>query len=84
MEAEHRIVFADVQASYSLGSKKLYETIPSDMVTIDGIPQVIYKLPFDKTVSAEVAPLDIASVLDRVIIGPTQYAEEMKRAFASV
>lgn len=80
MEAEHRIVFADVQSSYSLGSKKLYETIPSDMVTID----VIYKLPFDKTVSAEVAPLDIASVLDRVIIGPTQYAEEMKRAFASV
>ena len=55
--------------------------ICSDTVVIDGVPQVIYKLPFDKTVSPEIVPLDIASVLDRVIIGPTQYAGAMKQAF---
>ena len=57
--------------------------LPTDTVVIDGVPQLIYKLPFDKTVSPEIAPLDIASVLDRVIIGPTQYAGAMRRAFVS-
>jgi hypothetical protein len=55
--------------------------ISSDTAIIDGVPQVIYKLPFDKTVSPEIAPLDIANVLDRVIIGPMPYAEAMKQAF---
>jgi hypothetical protein len=58
--------------------------VTSELVVVDGVPQTVHKLPFDKTVSPEIAPLDIANVLDRVIIGPTQYAEAMKLAFISV
>jgi hypothetical protein len=75
-EAEWRAIYSPARTPSRL--------ICSDTVVIDGVPQVIYKLPFDKTVSPEIVPLDIASVLDRVIIGPTQYAEAMKQAFVSV
>lgn len=50
---------------------------------IDGVPQVVYKMPLDKTASDEISSLDIARVLDRVIIGPSQYAGPMKEAFVS-
>jgi hypothetical protein len=57
--------------------------VPSEVVTHGGVPQTIYKLPLDKTISPEIAPLDIANTLDGVIIGPTQYPEAMKKAFIS-
>lgn len=58
--------------------------VTSELVVVDGVPQIVYKLPFDESVSPEIVPLDIARILDRVIIGPTQYAGATKEAFVSV
>jgi len=49
--------------------------------TIAGVPQVVYKLPLDETVDPILAELDVKALLDRVIIGPTQYAVSMYQAF---
>ena len=49
--------------------------------TVDGVPQRIYPLPLDKAVSPEIAPLDLASVFDRLIIGPMQYGQVVADAF---
>jgi hypothetical protein len=62
---------------------------PSPLVTsqvevIDGVPRTIYRLPFDESVSREVASLDMSRILDRVVIGPTQYAGAMRDAFIAV
>jgi hypothetical protein len=49
---------------------------------IDGVPQMLYRLPLDRGVSSELADLDVANLIDRVIIGPTQYFAAMSEAFA--
>jgi hypothetical protein len=46
-----------------------------------GVPQTIFEMPFDSTVSPRLAQLDMSMLLDRVIIGPTQYGSAMRRAF---
>jgi hypothetical protein len=38
-------------------------------------------MPFDKGVSPRLANLDLADLLDRVIIGPTQFGSVIKTAF---
>jgi hypothetical protein len=52
--------------------------------TIGGVPQIVYKLPLDETVGPALAELDVKRLLDRVIIGPTQYAVSMSQAFVQV
>jgi hypothetical protein len=47
------------------------------------VPQTIHLLPFDGTASVDLQPLDIKTVLDRVIIGPTPFSEPMRQAFVS-
>jgi hypothetical protein len=47
-------------------------TLPSSQV-INGVPQLVYELPIDKEVSEHVAGVDLSLILDRVIIGPTQF-----------
>jgi hypothetical protein len=39
-----------------------------------GVPQTIFEIPLDRTVSEKLAHLDLSAILDRVIIGPTQYS----------
>ncbi len=61
--------------------------IPSPLVEhstefIAGVPQIVYKLPLDKTVSPALADLDLARIFDRLIIGPSPYAWAMFQAFA--
>jgi hypothetical protein len=48
---------------------------------IGGVPQTIFTLPLDKNVTPDVADIDLAKILDRLIIGPTQYGEPMRQAF---
>ncbi len=50
---------------------------------ITGVPQLIYQLPLDKSVSALLADLDFSHVFDRLIIGPSQYAFAMRDAFVT-
>lgn len=40
---------------------------------IAGVPQVIYKIPLDGSVSPLITDLDFAQVFDHLIVGPTQY-----------
>jgi hypothetical protein len=47
--------------------------LPSTQV-IGGIPQVVYSIPLDETVSPLLAGLDFPRIFDRLIIGPTPYA----------
>src|SRR5262249_40922898 len=47
-----------------------------------GVPQIVYELPFDKTVSPLIESLDLADVLDRIIIGPSPYPFAIARAFS--
>jgi hypothetical protein len=57
--------------------------IESSIESIDGVPQTIHKLPVDGGVSAELSSLDVARMLDRVIIGPNQYALAMYESFVA-
>lgn len=49
--------------------------------SIKGVPQWIYKIPFDESVSPQLADLDLSRILQRVIIGPTPYGWVMYQAF---
>jgi hypothetical protein len=53
----------------------------SSVETVAGVPQTIYHIPLDASCDPAVADLDIGKILDRVIIGPTQYPLAMQRAF---
>jgi hypothetical protein len=57
--------------------------ITSSIEVIEGVPQLIYKLPLDGTVSTDVAAIDIVNLADRVIIGPTPYPWAMYEAFVA-
>jgi hypothetical protein len=48
---------------------------------VAGVPQVIYKIPLDGSVSNHLADLDFARLFDRLIVGPTQYSWPMYDAF---
>lgn len=48
---------------------------------IGGIPQIVYKLPLDVTVSNSLADLDISRLFDRLIIGPSQFPLAQYDAF---
>ena len=49
---------------------------------IGGVPQNIYKIPLDVTVSESLADLEFSRIFDRVIIGPTPYSHVMHKAFS--
>jgi hypothetical protein len=46
-----------------------------------GVPQIIHLVPFDASVCDDLELLDLSKVLDRVIIGPTQFGDAMEHAF---
>lgn len=48
---------------------------------IGGIPQIVYKLPLDVTVSDSLAELDFSRIFDRLIVGPSQYPLAQYDAF---
>jgi len=48
---------------------------------IGGVPQIVYKLPLDEKVSADIGELDFSRIFDQIIIGPTQYSWALFKAF---
>src|SRR5262249_53962415 len=59
---------------------------PSDLMefstkVIGGVPQIVYKLPLDKTHAPILADLDFSHIFDRLIIGPSPYPTVMAQAF---
>lgn len=62
------------------GNNKYLEEI----VVVDGIPQEILKLPFKISPLDQGVDSDITSVLDRIIIGPTEHPEVSRHAFIKI
>ena len=48
---------------------------------IEGIPQIVHKIPLDANVSQILSELDLTSMFDRLIIGPSSYPWVMHTAF---
>ena len=57
--------------------------IESSTETIQGIPQIVYKLPLDGTVSDALADLDFPRLFDRLIIGPSPFSWPMYQSFVA-
>jgi hypothetical protein len=72
-EREWRAVYTT-----ALSSSPLLE---STTEVVQGVPQKVYKVPLDAAVSPELASLDLANILQRVIVGPTSYPWVMYEAF---
>lgn len=58
--------------------------IESDVVCLSGVPQIIYKFPFDASVATETADIDLVNIFDRLIMGPSQYTWVMYEAFKKI
>jgi hypothetical protein len=48
---------------------------------IEGVPQIIHKIPLDGGISGDLVDIDVAQIFDRLIIGPSMYAVPMHEAF---
>ena len=55
--------------------------IESEMKVIDGVPQEIKKIPLGSDTDPRLYDLDVRSVLDRVIIGPSHFPYAIAQAF---
>lgn len=72
-EREWRVIYAPKRSPSPL--------IEPETQIIGGIPQIVYKLPLDATVSPVVAELDISRLFDRLIMGPSPYPWVIGQAF---
>jgi hypothetical protein len=50
---------------------------------VGGVPQLVYKIPFKNNPDGNVSGLDPNELIDRVIIGPTQFPWAMYEAFVT-
>jgi hypothetical protein len=57
--------------------------IDSSTEVVGGIPQIVYRIPFDGAVSDALSQFDLAHIFDRLIIGPSQYPWSMPEAFVT-
>jgi hypothetical protein len=72
-EREWRLIYAPKRWPSTL--------IESSTEVVGGIPQVVYKIPFDMTVPGIPSVLDFSNIFDRLIIGPSQYPWAIGEAF---
>jgi Protein of unknown function (DUF2971) len=57
------------------------QLIESSTEVISGVPQLVYKIPLDSSVSNQIADLDFTQIFDHLIIGPTSYPWPIYSAF---
>jgi hypothetical protein len=55
----------------------------SSIESVGGVPQTVYKLPIDETVSEALRGLDLSHIFDRLIIGPSPYPWVMYEALVA-
>jgi hypothetical protein len=79
-EREWRAIYAPTLGPYAsmLGTSQLME---SSTEVVSGVPQVVYKVPLDASVSNQIADLDFTQIFDHLIIGPTSYPWPIYGAF---
>lgn len=74
-EREWRVIYAPKRLPSPL--------MESSTEILDGIPQIVCKIPLDVTVSDTLADLDLARIFDRLIIGPSEHPWVMYEAFVA-
>jgi hypothetical protein len=57
------------------------QLMKSSIEVVSGVPQVVYKIPLEASVSDQIEDLDFTRIFDHLIIGPTPYPEPIRRAF---
>ena len=55
--------------------------IESSIEVVAGVPQMVYKVPLEASVSDQIADLDFTKIFDHLIIGPTSYPWPIYGAF---
>jgi hypothetical protein len=81
-EREWRAIYAPTLEAYAPmpGPSRLME---SSTEVVSGVPQVVYKVPLDASVSDQIADLDFTQIFDHLIIGPTPYPQPIYSAFVN-
>ena len=72
-EREWRAIYAPMRWPSQL--------MESSTEVVSGVPQVVYKVPLDASVSNQIADLDFTQIIDHLIIGPTSYPWPIYSAF---
>ena len=72
-EREWRAIYAPTRQPSRL--------MESSTEVVSGVPQVVYKVPLDASVSNQIADLDFTQIFDHLIIGPTSYPWPIYGAF---
>jgi hypothetical protein len=54
------------------------------MKTINGIPQTIYQMPLESNSADGAVGMSILRLIDKIIIGPSEYSYILYRAFETV
>jgi hypothetical protein len=57
------------------------ELMQSSHEVVNGVPQVVHKIPIDESVSPLLADLELSRILDHLIVGPSPYPWVMYEAF---
>jgi hypothetical protein len=57
--------------------------LEKSIATIHGVPQLVYKIPLKDIPEQNLQGLELQNILDRVIIGPSNYPETIHGAFIS-
>lgn len=52
--------------------------------TIEGVPQEIYKFPIENLPDQGITNLDLNNLVERIIIGPTEYSFALYKAFVKI
>lgn len=74
-EKEWRIIYTP----HVFRSKHMLESV----LTVKGVPQIVYRLPIQK-IPNKPGSVDFNDLLDRIIIGPTEYAFPVAKAFINL
>jgi hypothetical protein len=74
-EREWRVIYSPTTRPSSL--------MESSTEIVGGVPQIVYRIPLDLTVSHLIADLDLPHIFDRLILGPSPYPWPMYGAFVS-
>lgn len=79
-EREWRAIYAPTLGAYAAmpGPSRLMK---SSTEVISGVPQIVYKVPLDASVSDQIADIDFTQIFDHLIIGPTSYPWPIYSAF---
>lgn len=58
--------------------------LEKDYATVRGVPQVIYKIPLKDKPNLGLVNIELPALIDRIIIGPTDFALATRQAFISL